>query len=133
VLFLERGGRKSRLLFWKCHFKKTGLRRIFQGASVKAARHGFGSLDTRASEPFLLEIGGSPYPYWVCSVVKEYHGHGHCLLRVSHWKVLQTSQDQAVGLGLELIRINQFFPSLWNGYDPDSSLPRAPFFSLLDF
>lgn len=37
-----------------------------------------------------------------------------------------------MGLGLEFIRINQFFPSLWSGYGPGSSLPRAPFF-LLDF
>lgn len=81
ALFLEREGTKSRLLFWKCHFRKTDMWRIFQGASVKASRCDFAALDTRACEPLLSEIGGSPYPYW--SIVgKEYHGHRHCLLRV---------------------------------------------------
>lgn len=40
------------------------------------------ALATRASEPFLLEIGGSLYPYWVCHVIKRYHGHPRCLLRI---------------------------------------------------
>lgn len=103
------------------------MRRIFLGCLREGIRaRGFAALDTEASKLFFLEICGSLLTSWAWSVVREPHGH----LSLPSQKSCRQSHDEAVGLGsssLELISPYPY-PSVWTGYDPDSSLPRAPFF-----
>lgn len=95
------------------------------------------ALATRASEPFLLEIGGAPYPYWVCRVVKRYHGHPCCLLRVRPRKSNRRARIRQWDWVWNLSELTNSSHHFGVDMAPGSSLPRAPFcfvlFFLLDF
>lgn len=90
VLF-QKGERQRADCFSGMSFQETGKRRMFPRCLEEGIwAHGFAAVDTRASQQFLLEICGSLYTHWVCSVVKEYCGHPSLPSQSQPPKIVQT-------------------------------------------
>lgn len=123
-LLLQKGERK--LTFLEVSFQD--MRRVSPGCLGKAPSHM--DLLLWVSKLFLLEICGSPPAlpgsgvWWRITVLFPSAVLG---VTARRFRGQATVQQRA---GSEAHEINHSFPSVWTGYDPDSSLPKEPFLKL---
>lgn len=90
--------------------------------------YGSAALNTRASMLFLLEICGSLYPYWVCSVVKEHYGDPSLPSQMLPPDGIIDKLPSSNVLGLELIRISHVFHEFRRGMTQTLLCPEHPSF-----